>query len=70
MFVLENTKFELLKAPSPLLLVKEISLPLQIYVSSVLYVPNFTLNLLSVSHLTKHLNCGHIFFLLIVCFRT
>ena len=29
---------------------------------SIIHVPNFTLNLLSISHLTKHLNCCVIFF--------
>lgn len=30
--------------------------------SSILHVPNFTLNLLFISHLTKNLNCCVIFF--------
>lgn len=35
----------------------------------VLHVPNFTLNLLLISHLTKSLNYSVTFFPLIVCFR-
>lgn len=34
----------------------------ELSLSSVLYVPNFTLNLLSISHLTQHLNCFVTFF--------
>lgn len=41
-----------------------------ICLSSILHVPNFTLNLLSISHLTSLLTVVSPFFLPIVCFRT
>lgn len=41
-----------------------------LYLSFVLHVPRFTLNLLSISHITKILNYCVTFSHLILCFRT
>jgi len=38
--------------------------------TDVLYVPKFSISLLSISQFTKHNNCKITFSLLIVCFRT
>ena len=38
--------------------------------TDVLYVPKFSVSLLSISQFTKHNNCKITFSLLIVCFRT
>lgn len=46
------------------LVVGQVDIPItsDISLSSVLHVPNFVLNLLSISHLTKSLNCCVTFF--------